>query len=295
MKFLSSLPFKPARLLALPLLLALAACERTAPGRDNTLLVSVRPLALIAREIAGPDAQVRTLISDGDPHHYAPSVSDRAALERAQLVVWLGPEMEGALAKQLALVPAEHQLPLLAAGGYEYAGASPDDSHLWLRPRNAAVIATHIAERLAELNSQDADAYRERARDFSRAMANLQKVQNRALWGYKDVPIVVTHDAYGHFFGPAGVETRALSDTSRSQRGAKTLLELQGVADGCLFGDAPENARDRRTAAGLGLRYAALDPLATQLPADAGYRDLLAQLLADARRCLAEVPDRAGG
>lgn len=295
MKFLSSPQLMPTRLLALPLLFVLAACERVAPERDSTLLVSVRPLALIAQEIAGPDVQVRTLINSGDPHHYAPSVADRAALERAQLVIWLDPQMESALAKQLALVPRERQLSLLAAGGYEFAGASPNDSHLWLRPRNAAVIAVHIAERLAALDPSQADDYRKRARDFSRAMANLQKVQNRALWGYRDVPIVVTHDAYGHFFGPAGVQTRALSDSSHRQRGAKTLLELQGVADGCLFGEVPQNERDRRTAAGLGLRYAALDPLATKLPADAGYRELMAQLLADARSCLAEVPDSAGG
>lgn len=294
MKFLASLIQKPARLLVLSLLFALAACERAAPERDATLLVSLRPLALIAREVAGPDAPVRTLINSGDPHHYAPSVADRAALERAQLVIWLGPQMEGALAKQLALLPAEHQLSLLAAGGYEYEGASASDPHLWLRPRNAAVMAAHIAERLAQLDPQRADVYRSRARDFSRGMANLQKVQNRALWGYRDVSIVVTHDAYGHFFGPAGVTTRALSDSSHSQRGAKTLLQLQGVADGCLFGEAPENGRDRQTASALGLRYAALDPLGNELPADAGYRELMAQLLADARSCLAEVPDSAG-
>ena len=273
-------------------LLGVAACDRSAPETQRELLVSVRPLALIAREIVGSDMPVRVLIHNGDPHHYAPTVTDRAALERAQLVVWLGPQMEAVLARQMAQLPAARQLALLAAGGYEYGGASPQDPHLWLRPRNAAVMAAHIAERLAELEPARAEIYRHRARDFSRSMANLQKVQNRALWGYRDVPIVVTHDAYGHFFGPAGVGTRALSDSSHSQRGAKTLLALQGAGDGCLFGEVPANDSDRQSAASLGLRYAPLDPLALDLPADASYRDLMAKVLADARRCLAQVPDQ---
>lgn len=278
----------------LSLILLAAACGKPAPSKEGELVVSVRPLALIATEIAGDDLPVRLLIGSGDPHYYAPSVSDRAALERAQLVVWLGPEMESVLAKQLALLPAERQLGLLGAGGYEFRGASGSDPHLWLRPRNAAVMAAHIAERLAELQPQQAATFRQRARDFSREMANLQKVLDRALWAYRDLPIVVTHDAYGHFFGSAGVQTRALSDSGRGGHGARAMLELRGNGDGCLFGEVPENDRDRQMAENLGLRYAALDPLAEKLPAGAGYRDLIEQLLAQARACLAEIPDRAG-
>ncbi|WP_345549646.1 metal ABC transporter solute-binding protein, Zn/Mn family [Microbulbifer aestuariivivens] len=274
-------------------LFALAACSNEEPAADGTLLVSVRPLALIGAEIAGEDMQIRELIRNGDPHHYAPSVSDRAALEQAALVVWLGPKMETVLARQLAQVPAERQLGLLQQGDFEMAGATADDPHLWLRPRNAAIIGAQMAERLAELRPQQADTYRQRARDFSREMANLQKVLDRALWAYRDVPIVVTHDAYGHFFGGAGVATTALSGTGgHNHHGARTLLDLGDLGDGCLFGEAPANDRDRRLAENLGLGYVALDPLGRALPEGARYRELIEALLADARQCLAQVPDR---
>ncbi len=294
----------PKYLLLCSLISLLAACDRGTPDaapEKNDLVVSMRPLALIAREVAGAEKRVRVLVANGDPHHYAPGVSDRAALESAQLVVWLGPQMESALARQLALLPAERQLQLLEQGGYEFEGASETDFHLWLRPRNAAVMAAHIAGRLAEMDPEQAGAYRQRARDFSRRMANLQKVLDRALWAYRDVPIVVTHDAYGHFFGPAGVETQALSDSARAGHGARAMLELRDVLDkagagrGCLFGEVPENARDRQTAENLGLRYAALDPLGTQLSAGSDYEHLVRAWLDQARSCLAEVPDRGTG
>ncbi|MCX2783927.1 metal ABC transporter substrate-binding protein [Microbulbifer thermotolerans] len=287
---MSNMMFRPRYLLLLSTLILLAACDRTQPGEQSPLVVSIRPLALIAQEIVGDDLPVHLLIENADPHHYAPSVSDRALLERARLAVWLGPEMEAVLAKQMALLPAGRQLPLLRAGGYEFAGANETDAHLWLRPRNAAVIGAHIAERLAELEPSRAEDFRRRARDFSRQMANLQKVLDRALWAYRDMPIVVTHDAYGHFFGAAGVETKALSQTGTASRGAKALLQLQDAGDGCLFGEVPENDRDRQLAEHLGLRYVALDPLAVHLAARASYRDLIEQLLAQARRCLAALP-----
>jgi zinc transport system substrate-binding protein len=284
---------KRALRLFLPLLIfALAACGKPVQDRAQAeLLVSIRPLALIAREVAGPELPIRAIIGSSDPHQYAPSVADRAALEKAQLVIWIGPQLETVLARQLQQLPAERQLQLLQAGGYEYEGASASDPHLWLRPRNAAVMAAHIAERLAELHPQQADEYRQRARDFSRAMANQQKVLERALWAYKEVPLVATHDAYGHFFGPAGVPSRGLADSSFSRRGAKTLLELHSKKAGCLFGEAPANDRDRQTAENLGLSYVALDPLGSLLPDNASYQNLIEQLLVDSRSCLGEIPD----
>ncbi|QFT53017.1 metal ABC transporter substrate-binding protein [Microbulbifer sp. THAF38] len=275
------------------LCLSLLACGKPQPVERTELVVSVRPLALIAREIAGDNLPVHVLIQGADPHHYAPSVSDRARLERSLLMIWLGPQMEGLLAGQVNSLSEERQLQLLGATEYEYQGANATDPHLWLRPRNAALAGALIAERLAQLQPQQAELYRSRARDFSQSMASLQKVLDRALWAYRDVPIVVTHDAYGHFFGSAGVETRALGNSSGGGHGARAMLDLSGVGRGCLFGEVPENTRDRQLAEHLGLEYAALDPLGEQLGPDARYLDLIESLLAQARGCLSEISDQA--
>ncbi|WP_288129038.1 metal ABC transporter substrate-binding protein [Microbulbifer sp.] len=283
--------------------------ERTDTVEDESraqaprIVVSIAPLAMLAREVAGPNSNIHTLISSGDPHQYAPRVADRAAMERASLLVWMGPAVESVMARQMALLPEEKQLTLLNAEEYELDGADQRDPHLWLRPRNAARMAAHIANRLAALDPIHADDYRQRARDFSRAMANLQKVQDRALWGYKDVPVVTTHLAYSQFFGPAGIKAESLSGSDNHQHGARTMLDqgrtgIGGNGDsernrGCLFGEVPANDRDRQTAAHLGLGYRALDPLGRNLPEDAGYRQLMEKLLSDARQCLGQIVDRS--
>ncbi|WP_295802719.1 zinc ABC transporter substrate-binding protein [uncultured Microbulbifer sp.] len=279
--------------------LLLGGCEQSPqpPAAKLLVVTSIAPLSMLVREVAGDDMEIRQLVNSGDPHQYAPKVADRAAMERAALVVWMGPAMEAVLARQMSQLPAEKALSLLAAGGYEYDGADPQDPHLWLRPRNAALMAAHIASKLAVLDPSAADAYRQRARNFSRAMANLQKVQDRALWAYRDVPIVSTHTAYGQFFGPAGVNVTSLGTSASHQHGARAMLEKVAPAAGgegprgCLFGEVPANDRDRQTAEHLNLDYQALDPLGTGLPATADYRALMERLLADARKCLGKIPD----
>ncbi|WP_444929197.1 metal ABC transporter substrate-binding protein [Microbulbifer sp. SSSA002] len=269
----------------------MAACSKPESANRDELVVSVRPLALIAREITAGDIPVRVLIEGADPHHYAPTVADRAALERALLLVWLGPQMEGVLAKQASLLPADQRIQLLDITALEFGGASASDPHLWLRPSNAAIAAAQIAERLAQLRPQQAELFMARARAFASAMSDLQTVLDRALLGYRETPIVVTHDAYGHFFGSAGVKTHALGDGSGGGHGAQAMLKLSGIGDGCLFGDMPANDRDRQLAENLGLRYAALDLLGDQLGEGADYRGLIESLLSQARSCLSLVPN----
>lgn len=252
--------------------------------RGDTLVVSILPLALITKEISGEDFTVIVLEGNTDPHHYAPTVAARRQLESAALIIWMGPQLESTLARQLRQ-STEYTLELIAEGDYEYSGTSPQDPHLWLRPRNAAVMAAKIAERLTALKPQHAARYRQRARDFSSRMATFQKVLERTLVAHKDTYIVTRHAAYGHFFGPAGILPHSLSNLNNDSHGAKTLLQLPTGIEGCLFGEIPSNSRDHQTAEHLGLRYQTLDSLGQQLPMDASYRQLIEQLLTDSRSC----------
>src|SRR5690606_40425237 len=87
------------------------------PAELLLVVTSIRPLTLIARELAGGDAEVRELLTAGeDPHHVALSSSRRRLLARADLVVWVGPGLEAFLAKPLAGLDAERVLTWLPGG-----------------------------------------------------------------------------------------------------------------------------------------------------------------------------------
>lgn len=96
------------------------------------VLTSIRPLGFIASAIADGVTTTEVLLPDGaSPHDYALKPSDIKRLREADLVVWVGPEMEAFLTKpvqqlennknlMLTGLPAVHSL--LMAG-------DDDDDH----------------------------------------------------------------------------------------------------------------------------------------------------------------------
>lgn len=66
------------------------------------VITSIKPLQLVAHELLGELAEVDVLIPAGaSPHHYHLKPSDRVKLAKADLVVWVGPDMETFLSKPL--------------------------------------------------------------------------------------------------------------------------------------------------------------------------------------------------
>ncbi len=92
---------------------ALLASLATMSTACAAVVTSVRPLAFIAAAIADGVTPTEVLLPDGaSPHDYALRPSDVQRLKSAQLVIWVGPEMEAFLSKALQPLPAERQIAL---------------------------------------------------------------------------------------------------------------------------------------------------------------------------------------
>ncbi|ACS85929.1 zinc ABC transporter substrate-binding protein ZnuA [Musicola paradisiaca] len=80
---------------------------------SSAVLTSIRPLGFIAAAITDGVTTTDVLLPDGaSPHDYALRPADVQRLQRADLVVWIGPEMEAFLQKALQPLPAERNLAL---------------------------------------------------------------------------------------------------------------------------------------------------------------------------------------
>ncbi|MEP4524020.1 MAG: metal ABC transporter substrate-binding protein, partial [Alloalcanivorax venustensis] len=140
------------RYLLVPLLLALCA-----PLPARTLVASVEPLAMVLRDLYGDSAEVVTLLeANQNPHNPMLSPRQMLTLRRADLLVWLGEAAEPAVAS-LAAKRDGDSLALLSLpgvtrreGGHRHGGDDDHghhhepgelDPHLWLDPRNMAVLA----------------------------------------------------------------------------------------------------------------------------------------------------------
>jgi zinc transport system substrate-binding protein len=92
-------------LLSLCVLMVFSGFARAESSAGQTLVASIRPLAFILNELALPTDKVIQLVSNNNSaHHYQLKVSDRRLLESADLVVWVGPELEIFLEKPLQQV-----------------------------------------------------------------------------------------------------------------------------------------------------------------------------------------------
>lgn len=247
------------------------------------VLASIKPLALIASELVAPDDHVSVLLPPGvSPHAYAMRVSDRRALDEADIVVWVGPELESFLDKlmqskgrqSLAASSVAHlHWPVAAsqhshAHEHDHGHSHSRDMHVWLDPQNALAIALELAERFAQQRPAKADYYRERAAAFNDQVKALDQTLAAQLAPVKQAGFAVYHDGYGHFVGRYGLnQVDFVSVTPEQRPGARHLYHLQKhlpQAAICLMVEPyADTGAITEMAEQLGLKVATLDPLAS--------------------------------
>jgi zinc transport system substrate-binding protein len=285
--------------LSLILLLGAAGPLHAAAPR---VVVSIVPLhSLVAGVMAGV-GEPRLLIPGGQsPHHYSLRPSRARALARAQLVLWVGAELEASLARSIrklargarvVTLMRHGDIRLLEAreGGVwedhqaQEAGVERHhhglDPHLWLSPDNAGRIVRIVRDELIALDPGNADRYRDNAGALLQRIADLDRSLRERLEPLRGEPYLVFHDAYQYFERHYGL--RAVGSVTVSPErppGARRLHQLRGKirtsGARCVFAEPQFRPGLVRTLIeGSGARGAELDPLGAGLQpgADAWFR-----------------------
>jgi zinc transport system substrate-binding protein len=287
------------------------------------VVTSIRPLGFIASAIADGVTSTEVLLPDGaSPHDFALRPSDIQRLRAADLVVWVGPDMEAFLTKSLTPVSANRQLaiselsgvkPLLMKGddddhGDEHAGDAhnhadhgEDDGHhhgeynmhVWLSPEVAKVTAIAIHDRLLELMPQNKDKLDANLRQFENLLTQTDKNVGNMLRPVQGKGYFVFHDAYGYFekhFGlsPMGhftVNPEIQPGAQRLHQIRTQLVEQKAV---CVFAEPQfRPAVINAVAKGTKVRSGTLDPLGTGIALGKdSYGSFLTQLSNQYVSCL---------
>lgn len=261
------------------------------------VVTSIRPLGFIASAIADGVTPTEVLLPDGaSPHDFALRPSDIQRLRAADLVVWIGPDMEAFLTKSLAPVAAKHQVaiselsgvkPLLMKGedddhdhehatdAHNHADHDEGDGHhhgeynmhVWLSPEVAKVTAIAIHDRLLELMPQNKDKLDANLRQFENLLTQTDKNVGNMLKPVQGRGYFVFHDAYGYFekhFGlsPLGhftVNPEIQPGAQRLHQIRTQLVEQKAV---CVFAEPQfRPAVINAVAKGTNVRSGTLDPL----------------------------------
>ncbi len=255
----------------------------------SDVLTTIRPLQMIAQEIAGEHYTVRPLLPASVSHHYSLKASDHYHIKASQLVIWIGPELERFLEKAID----ERALPTLQIG--ELALNWPDDHHeahddhdhdakdphVWLDPQNVKLIGDAIAEKLSEMNPSAAEDFQKNAQSLAIKMDRLEAALQSQLTPIKNKAFIVLHPAYGHFVERFGLnQIDFIVKTPEQAAGAKHLLALRQKKVECVMGEVGHaKSSAAQLSQALGARLGELDPLGSKL--DGASIDRLIQTIAD--------------
>ncbi|EZQ64476.1 high-affinity zinc uptake system protein znuA [Serratia marcescens BIDMC 81] len=284
------------------------------------VVTTIRPLGFIASAIAEGVTPTEVLLPDGaSPHDFALRPSDIQRLRSADLVLWVGPDMEAFLTKALVPISATRKLaiselpavkPLLMKGedddDHDHAGEAhnhADDDHghhhgeynmhVWLSPEVAKVTAIAIHDRLLELMPQNKDKLDANLRQFENLLTQTDKNVGNMLTPVQGKGYFVFHDAYGYFekhygLSPLGhftVNPEIQPGAQRLHQIRTQLVEQKAV---CVFAEPQfRPAVINAVAKGTTVRSGTLDPLGIGIALGKdSYGKFLTQLSSQYVSCL---------
>lgn len=274
------------------------------PGQTHAdemqVIASIRPLALIAQDLLGDSARVDTLVTGAaSPHDYALKVSDMRRLRDADLLIWMGPELERFLQKPVDRLSPERVLALgqeresAESGSHAQEHDHDSDLHQWLDPQLAQQMARAIASRLQQLYPAERPSIERRLDTLTRTYKRLNEELKEVLAPVGERGFVVQHRGYDYFIQAYGLNQLAWISLSPEQPpGVRHLYELEKAlrarapaakAD-CLFVElSHQSATASNFAEQLQLRLQPLDILGNRAST---YPELMHKLADDVAGCL---------
>ena len=250
-------------------LCAVADPARAAP----TVVVSIQPIhALVSGVMAGVADPVLLVPPGVSPHGFQLRPSAAAALQDADLVIWVGESLETFLVKPIGSLSDDGRvLELTEADGvklldsreggaweahdhgdepadeHEHAhghdhGHEEVDPHIWLSPANAEAIVGAVAAALGRVDPTHAARYAANARELTGRLGRLDDELRATLAPVRGKPFIVFHDAFPYFeraFDLAGAGSITLSPDRppSAQRLAELRQRIVGEAAVCVFGE----------------------------------------------------------
>ena len=176
--------------------LALTGCSesRRAVVPDNskpTVAAMNFPAYDFARQITGGRANVVLLLSPGaDSHSYEPTPADILTIENSDLFIYTGGKSDEWLGRTLAslendslsvvkMMDVTDALAEETVEGMETEQGDSDeieyDEHVWTSPKNAVKISAAIAEKMSEIDPDNAEFYFENLRGYTDELNRLDE------------------------------------------------------------------------------------------------------------------------
>ena len=288
------------------------------------VIASIKPIhSLVSYVMDGVGTPEILVDGSSSPHSFQLKPSHAKMLQNADIVFWIGEDLETFLetpldsiatnAKKIAIMELndiqllefrekhifeDHDEHVEEDGhdehveedGHDEHNHGEFDIHFWLDPEIAKVIVKNIARELSKIDVANKSIYKAnavKAIEELDALITATKLKINTNASY-----VVFHDAYQYFEKRFGIEVLgALSVNPEILPGAKQLAEIREVIQhekvNCIFSEPQFNPSIANTIAqDTGVKSAVLDPLGARLePGKDLYFDLIKDMASSFESC----------
>ena len=234
--------------------LTLSGCGARQDSADSAALqvaATSYPVYLLTQAVTeGIDGVEVKLVIDQQVsclHNYTLTMQDMEAVEKADVLVENGAGLEDFLDDVLDgrdVIDASTGISLLDGDahndadddGHDHAELEHDhvheeDPHIWMDPRNAAVMVQNIAAGLAEADPERADEYRANARTAADELTSFHQEMLDKLGG-SHYDLITFHDGFAYFADSFGMHLlAAVEEEEGSEASAKTIKAIVALVE----------------------------------------------------------------
>ena len=203
------------------------------------VLTSFYPMYDFACKIGGDCIDVTNMVPSGtEPHDWEPSTNDLKNLEKADVFIYNGADMEPwaddllvSRSDTLRVVEASENVELRTTDGehehaHEHEGADHHhgdfDPHVWLDPENAKIEMEAIRDALCAADPENSTVFQSNYEKYAAELDALDAEFREKLSSLPNRTIVVAHEAFGYLcdaYGLTQVGIEGLSPDSEPDPG----------------------------------------------------------------------------
>ena len=288
------------------ILWAFSSLGVSAANADVSVVTSIKPVhSLVSNVMQGVGSPTVIIEGTGSPHTYSLKPSQAKQLQDADLVFWMGDELETFLegpiqniaknAKSIKLIGShglkkikfreggmfdehddhddhdDHGHDKHAKDDHDDHGHGEFDPHVWLDPINAKAIVHEIEEALVKADPKNAKKYEANANRITGELDQLVKELRAQLQPVQKKGFIVFHDAYQYFeqrFGVSAIGSITVSPEVMpgAERVSALREKIRDLKATCVFSEPQFEPKLVTTLVeDTGARTGVLDPLGVSL------------------------------
>ena len=284
---------------------------------NANIISSVKPIAFITQAVSDGVTNTDILLPDGaSPHTYSLKPSDLTKIKTAELIIWVGEDLETFMPTVLKSIDNNKQIELMDIptiksllrtstnnhdqqethshnndSDHDHHGEY--DEHIWLSPKIAKEIAQAVHDKLITIYPDKKDIIDENLNEFTVKLAETEQNIAKKLINVQNNGYFVFHDAYGYFESQFGLKNLgSFTINPAVQPGVQTVYaikrELKEHQAVCIFREPQFSpAVIEKIVNGTDVRIGELNPLGTDITLSKNaYSQFLLRLTQQLLDCL---------